>query len=272
MIAFIFWNPAREILPFNIPFLGRPILWYGFFFALGFLLGYFFFTRSLQRFFSKKKAKELAEKALVYGVIGVIFGARIGDILFYQDFAYFKCDPWIIFRPWEGGLASHGGAVGLVLALALFFKKEKKHLQGLSFLGILDLVCLPAAIIACFIRIGNFFNQEILGTVTKLPFGVIFGNPADGSLPIPRHPVQLYESLFYFSLAGFFWLKKSNNEQQGKTLGFFLTFIFGFRFLIEYLKTEQSALIGTAEPFTMGQILSIPFFLTGLFLLYKTRK
>ncbi|MBS0628359.1 MAG: prolipoprotein diacylglyceryl transferase [Verrucomicrobia bacterium] len=273
MLSFIFWDPAREMFSFNLPFLGRPILWYGFFFALGFLLGYFLFVNSLKRIFPSKTAKELAEKALVYGVIGVIMGARLGDVFFYQDFHVIRSNPWIILQPWQGGLASHGGVVGLVIALALFFKKERSHLSKLSFIGFLDFVCLPSAIIAGFIRIGNFFNQEILGTQTTLPFGVIFGHPADGSFPTPRHPVQIYESLFYFFLGFLFYLHKKDlgGKKQGKTLGLFLILVFGFRFLIEYLKTEQSALIGSSI-LTMGQFLSIPFILAGLALLYKTRK
>lgn len=274
MLNFIFWDPSREIFSFNLPFLGRPILWYGFFFALGFLLGYFLLVYLLGRFLPKKQAKDLAEKALAYGVLGVIIGARLGDVLFYQDWYLLKSNPWIILQPWQGGLASHGGALGLVLALALFFKKEKKHLPSLSFIGFLDFICLPAAIIAGFIRIGNFFNQEILGTPTDLPFGVIFGHPADGSFPLPRHPVQLYESAFYFLLALLFFIRKKDlgHQRQGRTLGLFLALVFGFRFLIEYVKTEQSALIGIQSIFTMGQLLSVPFFIVGLLLLYKTRK
>ncbi|MES2199538.1 MAG: prolipoprotein diacylglyceryl transferase [Chlamydiota bacterium] len=274
MLNFIFWDPTREIFSFNLPFLGRPILWYGFFFALGFLLGYFLLVYLLKRFLPSKTAKDLAEKALVYGVIGVVVGARLGDVIFYQDWHFLRSNPWVILQPWQGGLASHGGALGLVIALALFFKKEKAHLPKLSFLGFLDFICLPAAVIGGFIRIGNFFNQEILGTPTTLPFGVIFGHPADGSLPLPRHPVQLYESFFYFLLALIFFILKKDlgGKKQGKTLGLFLTLIFGFRFLIEYVKTEQSVLMGTKELFTMGQILSIPFFIAGLILLCKKVK
>ena len=273
MLNFIFWDPSREMFSFNLPFLGRPILWYGFFFALGFLLGYFLLVYLLKRFLTAKIAKDLAEKALVYGVLGVVIGARLGDVLFYQDWHTLGQNPWVILQPWQGGLASHGGALGLIIALAFFFKKEKARLPKLSFLGFLDFICLPAAVISGFIRIGNFFNQEILGTPTTLPFGVIFGHPADGSYPLPRHPVQLYESFFYFFLAlVFFILKKDLAKRQGKTLGLFLTLVFGFRFLIEYVKTEQSALLGAQEVLTMGQILSIPFFLFGLFLLYKKNK
>lgn len=274
MLSFIFFDPAREMFSFNLPFLGRPILWYGFFFALGFLLGYFLFVNNLKRIFSSKTAKELGEKALVYGVVGVIIGARLGDVLFYQDFHIIRSNPWIILQPWQGGLASHGGVLGLVIALALFFKKERSHFSKLSFIGFLDFVCLPSAVIAGCIRIGNFFNQEILGMPTTLPFGVIFGHPADGSFPTPRHPVQIYESLFYFLLALIFYLRKKDlgSKKQGKTLGLFLILIFGFRFLIEYLKTEQSVLMGSKDIFTMGQLLSIPFILIGLFLLYKVNK
>ncbi len=274
MLNFIFWDPAREMFSFNLPFLERPILWYGFFFALGFLLGYFLLVYLLKRFVPSKIAKDLAERALVYGVIGVIVGARLGDVLFYQDWHTLRLHPWTILQPWQGGLASHGGALGLVIAFAFFFKKEKARLPDLSFLGFLDFICLPAAIIGGFIRIGNFFNQEILGTPTTLPIGIVFGHPADGSLPLARHPVQLYEASFYFLLALIFFIRKKDlgTKRQGRTLGLFLTLVFGFRFLIEYVKTEQSVLMGTQDLLTMGQILSVPFFLAGLFLLYKTKK
>jgi len=269
----MFWDPPREVFPYPIPFLGRPILWYGFFFALGFFLGYLLFSYLLRSKFHPKTSKDIAESSLLYAVIGVVVGARVADVLFYQDLSILKTDPRSILQPWQGGLASHGGVAGLVIALFLLFKKEKKKLGTLSFFGLLDFVCLPASVIAGFIRIGNFFNQEILGTPTTLPFGVIFGHPADGSFPALRHPVQLYEAVFYFCTALVLFLGKKNlgEKNQGKTLGLFLTFIFGFRFLIEYVKTEQSAHLQNF-PLTMGQILSIPFFIIGLIILYRARK
>lgn len=312
MLSTIFWDPSREIFSFNLPFLGRPLLWYGFFFALGFFLGYFILVYSLNRYFLqhpffvekeilkkekaeayllakgfKKQEKEslverlnaflkkepflekryemekilketvislknrgkiLAEKALVYAVLGAIIGARLFDVFFYQDLASTLKDPLSIIKVWEGGLSSHGGTLGALIALALFAKKERQFMPSLSFLGFLDFVCLPSAVIAGFIRIGNFFNQEILGTYTTLPFGVVFGHPADGSFPMPRHPVQIYESLFYFTVAFVLFLfRKRPKEEQGKTVGLFLMLLFGFRFGIEFLKTEQSAWVNPRD-------------------------
>lgn len=337
MLSAFFWDPSREIFSFNLPILGRPILWYGLFFALGFFLGYFILVYSLNRYFlqhpffvekeilKKEKAAEylcslgfkkngkesllqflnallkkgdplqkryeiekvlkesiiplknrgkiLAEKALVYAVLGAIIGARLFDVLFYQDLASILKDPLSIIKVWEGGLSSHGGTFGALIALALFSKKERLFMPSLSFLGFLDFVCLPSAVIAGFIRIGNFFNQEILGTYTTLPFGVVFGHPVDGSFPIPRHPVQLYESLFYFSVAVVLFLfRKRPKEEQGKTVGLFLMLLFGFRFAIEFLKTEQSAWISPSFFLTMGQLLSMPVFLLGALFFFKAKK
>jgi len=193
MLSVIFWDPDRAIVPWNIPFLERPILWYGFFFALGFFLAYFFLVYLVKSYFeknpmfekkeNKQKAKEFAEKALVYSVVGTLIGARLGDVLFYQSFDQIISDPFSVFKIWEGGLASHGGAMGVVIAFWLFFRKTKKLYPKLSFLNLLDLVSIPIAMVGGFIRLGNFFNQEILGTKSNLPWAVVFGHPADGSFP-----------------------------------------------------------------------------------------
>jgi prolipoprotein diacylglyceryltransferase len=116
-------------------------------------------------------------------------------------------------------------------------------------------------------------NQEILGTKTTVPWAVIFGHPADGSIPTPRHPVQLYEALFYFILAAILFLfqKPLLKKNNGKLLGIFLTLLFGFRFFIEYFKVEQSAQLSHFSLLSMGQILSIPFFFLGAFLLFRKK-
>ena len=139
------------------------------------------------------QTKALAEKISLSVILGAVIGARLGDVLFYQGFQEVLADPLSIIKIWEGGLASHGGAAGIILALVILSKRQKKY----SFLQLVDFVVIPTAFAACLIRVGNFFNQEILGTPSALPWAVLFGHPADGSLPVPRHPVQLYEALFY---------------------------------------------------------------------------
>jgi phosphatidylglycerol---prolipoprotein diacylglyceryl transferase len=241
MLSYFYWDPARAIFDYPIPLLGRPLLWYGFFFAVGFLIGYWILVYLLKGNFGARAAS-IAERIAFYAILGTLIGARLGDILFYQNSSLYLHDPLSIFRIWEGGLASHGGAVGILVA---FFILSKKKNVPLSWFSLLDYVVIPACLIGALIRVGNFFNQEILGTETSLPWAVVFGHPADGSFPTPRHPVQLYESLFYaalFLLLLFLWRASSFWKREGKISGLFFLLIFGFRFFIEFFKTEQSAL------------------------------
>ncbi len=286
MLGVIVWDPSRAMIPWNIPILGRPILWYGFFFAIGFFVAYFLTVYFLKSYFdqhvtkdtkeSKKNAKLLAEKALIYAVIGTLIGARLGDVFLYQNLQDFTRDPLSFFRIWEGGLASHGGALGVFVAFWLFYRSVKKHHKEvyLPFLALLDLVTIPVSFVGACIRLGNFFNQEILGVPTALPWGVVFGHPADGSFPCPRHPVQLYESFCYLCtgliLYGL-WRKDKSLQRPGRLFGLFLVLLFSFRFLIEGVKEEQSVFF-IPDVLTMGQWLSIPFVLSGVFILWKTRK
>lgn len=168
---------------------------------------------------------------------------------------------------WQGGLASHGGAVGILIALWLFSRSTK-----IPFLRSVDFAVVPTALAAVCIRIGNFFNQEILGIPTGLPWGVIFGHPADGGPLVPRHPAQLYEALWYSCvfIALFLYARAHPHyERKGRLTGLFLILVFGFRFLIEFLKVEQSVSLSAASCLTMGQWLSIPFVLLGVYLLAK---
>jgi len=269
LIFTIVWDPPREIFSFNIPLLNRPILWYGFFFALGFFLGFW----ALRYLLGKREdlsfsPKEAAERITLAVLIGGVAGARIGDLIFYQHFTSFLKDPLSLFKIWEGGLASHGGGAGILVALFLLaFGSQRRRLR-LSFLSLLDLVVIPAALAGALIRVGNLFNQEILGTPTALPWGFLFLHPADGSLPLVRHPVQLYESLYYLAL--FFtllllWRFRPSFRKEGRSSALFLILLFGFRFLIEFVKEEQSIyLLPFRASLTMGQLLSLPFILLGM--------
>ena len=275
--AVIHWDPNPEI--FTIPFLNWPILWYGVFFAAGFAVGFPIFYSILCRYLStrpdsfdvQKRGMFLADRLTVYMVVGTVIGARVGHFLFYEHPAQYLKNPLEIFRVWEGGLASHGAAIGIILALVLFARRYKSLAEGLDWIRLLDYVCVPTALAGAFIRLGNFFNQEILGTPSNLPWAVIFAHPMDHSLPVPRHPVQLYESIFYFLVFFLLWrltYRPSFLLAKGRLIGLFLILVFGFRFLVEYLKTEQSSLLSRASDLTMGQILSIPAILAGAIFLY----
>ncbi len=277
-LAYFVWDPSPHMFKFTLPLLNRPILWYGFLFALGFFVGYLVLIALLRKYFLykegreglKKKVASQAEQLTFYVIIGAIVGSRLGDVLFYQSFSRMIKDPLSIFAVWEGGLSSHGGALGILIALLLFAKRKK-----ISFWTAVDFTVIPTAIAAVFIRVGNFFNQEILGIPCDLPWGVLFLHPADGSATTPLHPVQLYEAAAYlisFFLLLWYWYRHPPFKPTGRLTGLFLILVFGFRFLIEFLKMEQSVYIGSSSSFTMGQWLSLPFIGFGVWLFFRTSR
>lgn len=281
MLAFYYWNPSKTA--FSIPYFDHPIAWYGIFFVLGFVTGYLVIRPLLGRFLMKsenlsleeavRSSKELTDSLCWYAVIGTIVGARIGHVLFY-DLHYYFTHPLEIFKTWEGGLASHGGVIGVMLAIYFFYKKNKDKHPSLSYLRILDFVSVPSALVAVFIRLGNFVNQEIIGTPTSLPWGVIFGNPEGPFMLIPRHPVQLYEAICY--LISFFILYfaaryEKPQKPAGKIIGLLFVLIFGSRFFLEFLKNEQASFLNFSI-LQAGQWLSIPFILLGFFLIWRREK
>lgn len=270
MIGYLYWDPSPAVWDMPLPLLNRPILWYGFFFALGFFLAYCVLLKILWVDYSKSVARQLADRLTMWVMVGAVLGARIGEMLFYQDFRTWLHHPWIILQVWEGGLASHGGALGVLIAIIAF-----SLVQKISFARVLDWAVMPTALAAGCIRIGNFFNQEILGKQTDIPWAVIFGHPVDGAPIVPRHPVQLYEAIAYFSLfalLGLMWKwKRRNKVADGRLAGCALILIFGIRLLLERFKEEQSVYFGADSPLTMGQLLSIPFVLFGCWLLFSRR-
>ncbi len=184
MLCYVKWDPSPAMFNWDLPLLERPILWYGFFFALGFFLAYFVFRTLLKVFLKpyrvgKKEVLKIAEKVTLYVVVGAVVGARLGDVLFYQNLATYRDDFFGIFRFWEGGLSSHGGIIGILLSLWIYTRVYRKKYRMLSWIVMLDLLSIPALLAGGFIRLGNFFNQEIVGKVTTFPLGVIFGHPAD---------------------------------------------------------------------------------------------
>jgi phosphatidylglycerol---prolipoprotein diacylglyceryl transferase len=281
----IYWDPSPDL--FIIPILNWPIKWYGLFFALGFLIGFSLFERILLRYFLQKNksrknsicelkriALKVTDRTTLYVVIATALGARLGHFLFYENPSEYLKNPIEILQIWQGGLASHGAAIAIIIALYLLSRWTKKIDSGLTPLRLLDFITVPTALAGCFIRIGNLFNQEILGTATQLPWGFIFGHPMDGSLSIPRHPVQIYESIFYLIVFLILWrlsYRRSFLLCQGRLIGLFLVLVFGFRFFIEYLKLEQSLLISASGVLTMGQWLSIPLVILGTVLIFLSK-
>lgn len=210
---------------------------------------------------------EFADQLTWFVVIGTVIGARLGHVLFY-DWNYYSTHLIDIIMIRQGGLASHGGTLGIILSLYLFRFWNKKKFPEFTLITIIDSLIIPT-LPACFcIRIGNFINQEILGTPTNVPWAVIFGDPADRSAVVPRHPVQLYEAMSYVLIFIILYTlsKKIKNLQPGILSGLFFILSFGFRFFLEFFKSLQGSIVD--ESFLqMGQYLSIPFILLGIALL-----
>ncbi len=221
----------------------------------------------------KKKALQVTDKITIYVIVATVLGARLGHFLFYEKPSEYLRDPLELLRIREGGLASHGAALAILLAIWILTRWSKQQDPGLTWLRLLDFVSIPTALAAGFIRLGNFVNQEILGTPTNVPWAVLFGHPADGSYPTPRHPVQIYEGLFYFAVFFLLWrfsYQPKRLQAQGWLIGLFLILVFAFRFFVEFIKDEQSRLVDASFGVT-GQWLSVPFIALGIFLLIRAR-
>jgi prolipoprotein diacylglyceryl transferase len=214
---------------------------------------------------TKQTGYFLADRLCWFIVLGTLVGARLGAVFFY-DWEHFKQHPLEILEVWKGGLASHGGVLGVMLALFFYTKYIQKWVPTFSFLRVLDVVAIPSALTAAFIRIGNFFNQEIVGIPSDSPWAVLFAHPADGSLAIPRHPVQLYEAgayLLTFFILLTLWKKQNTSLTEGTYVGFLFIFTFSSRFLLEFWKANLDSIL-TEPVLQMGQLLSIPFILLGI--------
>ena len=259
-LASITWEVQAEITQIGF----FSLRWYGLLFASAFLAGQAILLK-IYRFEGKKQSD--VELVTVYMIVATVVGARLGHCLFY-DAGYYLANPIKILKIWEGGLASHGAAIGILTGLYLYTLKKPDQ----SYLWLLDRVVITIALAAFFIRTGNLMNSEIVGKPTDLPWGFIFvNNSAYESLP--RHPAQLYEALsslvLFFILYFGIYLKFKKNLPSGRVFGVFLIWIFGLRFFYEFLKENQ---VGFEEnlPINMGQILSIPLVLAGIYILYNS--
>ena len=250
---FLHWN--IDPILFTIPVINLSLRWYGLFFAVGFLSGYYFANREFR---NRSLNTEGLDKLLGYMIAGTLVGARLGHCLAY-DPQFYLTHPVEILKIWRGGLASHGGGLGLILTTLLYCKIYKYN-----FLNLADLLCIPTAFVGGMIRVGNFFNSEIYGKPTDADYGVIF----DRIDSIPRHPVQVYESISYFLISVFLYIvyKHSQKRGSGFVLGLFFVTVFSVRIVLEYLKPEQASYDMNNSMLTVGQYLSIPFVVAGLVL------
>ena len=262
MFQFIVWNANPDLLSLG-PFTVR---WYGLMFAIGFWLGY----NILGRIYRHEGAPEKWLGILLLWVVGAtIVGARLGHVFFYE-WSYYSAHPADILKVWEGGLASHGGTLAIILAVILYSVFTTKKSPIWTF----DRLVIPVALVGGMIRIGNLMNSEIFGTATDLPWGLMFVRSAQWHRMyegMACHPTQLYEAFCYFALfALLMWMywRKNAETRPGLIFGVFFIGIFLPRFLIEFIKNDQ---VGFEASMTlnMGQLLSIPFVLAGVFLVIR---
>lgn len=233
--------------------------WYGFLFMGSFIVGFFLMR---QMYIAAGRTMEELDKLLLYVLIATIVGARLGHVIFY-DLGYYLRNPSQIIAIWRGGLASHGAAIGIILAMYLYVKKVPR----MSFLWLADRVVIVVSIAGAMIRTGNFMNSEIIGKPTDLPWAVVF-EQVD---MIPRHPTMLYEAILCIVIFALLWvIYKRYNEQppEGSIFGLFLILLFGGRFFLEFTKVNQAAFAGEWT-INMGQWLSIPLVAIGIWLIWK---
>lgn len=250
------------VLPFPVLQSIGPVMirWYGVLFASGFLIGYFIGRKF---FIDAGKDVLLADKLLTYILVATIVGARLGHVLFYE-FEYYSRNLHEILFIWQGGLASHGATIGILFALWLFMKRH----AGITFFWLTDRLTIPVMLGGVFIRTGNFFNSEIYGLPTEVPWAVIFARVD----MLPRHPTMLYEALtgilILIVLVSLYRYYRAH-PPEGLLTSVFMILLFTSRFFVEYTKVEQAAFTETWL-FGMGQLLSIPFVLFGIWILvYK---
>lgn len=260
ILGYIVWDVNPVLIDSFV-----QIRYYSLMFAIGFWLGF----NIVAKMFKHDGAPEnWLFSLLIWVVCATIIGARLGHVFFYE-WDYYSQHPEHIWRTWEGGLASHGGTIAIIIAVFLY----SKFTTRLSPLWTFDRLVIPIALVGALIRIGNLMNSEIYGGPTDLPWGFIFvrGNEWPG---VPVHPTQIYEALSYLALFGvLMWMywKKHAQRRPGLIFGVFLTCLFGARFLIEFVKNDQVAREATMT-LNLGQQLSIPFIIIGIGLIIWAMK
>lgn len=271
-LNYILWNPDVEA--FHL--FGFSVRWYSLCWLIGLVLAYFI----VQRLYKQQKIKdEYFDPLFLYCFFGILLGARLGHCLFYQPEYYLTSFKHFVemivpihFLPNGGwkfvgyeGLASHGGTIGLIVALYLYYRRTRLNLWQ-----VLDNIAIATPITACFIRLGNLMNSEIIGKVTDVPWAFIFERVDK----MPRHPGQLYEAIAYFLfffVGLWFYRKCPQRVGTGFFFGLCLTLIFTFRFFIEYTKDIQVD-FESGMLLNMGQILSIPFIAIGIYCMCRKGK
>ena len=270
---FISWDVNPEL--FTV--FGREIRWYGLLWVIGLIVAVYI----VQRIYEKEKLpQKWFDSLFVYMMVGIIVGARLGHCLFYEP-AYYLAHPLEILKIWEGGLASHGGVVGIIIAVWLYSKRVTKK----SMLWTFDRVIVPTGFTSAFIRLGNLMNHEIYGGPTTEPWGFRFieninawraGAPA--IYTEPSHPTQIYEAIIYFIVffvTMYLYWKTNAKQKQGFILGVAMIMIFLSRFFIEFLKNVQvqsEIVMRENTGLILGQWLSIPFVIWGVWLIWNSMR
>ncbi len=262
------WN----VDPTLFTLLGREIRWYGLFWVIGLIVAVYI----VHRIFKKEDLLEKwFDSLFIYMIVGIIVGARLGHCLFYEP-AYYLAHPFEMIKVWEGGLASHGGVIGIIIAVWIYSRRVTK----LSTLWTFDRVMVPTGFTAAMIRFGNLMNHEIYGGPTDLPWGFRFITNIyhwmQGAEPIysePSHPTQIYEGLVYllvFGITMYLYFKTDAKDRKGLITGVGILIIFLFRFFVEYVKNvqvESENLMRETTGLILGQWLSIPFIIWGIWLI-----
>jgi prolipoprotein diacylglyceryl transferase len=269
ILAEITWTVDPAILTIG----SREIRWYALAFIIGFAIGYKIVERMWKR---EGIPPGWLDPLLYYTFLGTIVGARLGHCLFYAP-DYYLAHPVEILKVWEGGLASHGGVLGIIVAIWLY----SRYVSHRSMLWTFDKLVTPTGLVAALIRFGNLMNHEIYGHPTDMPWGFRFVENLHewrrGAEPVfsaPSHPTQIYEAgcyLLTFALCMWLYFRKDAWKREGFIFGIFMICIFTARFFIEFLKNDQEAFEATMT-LNMGQWLSIPFVLAGLFFVWRAVK
>lgn len=256
ILAFIHWNVSPEIFSLG----PIHVRWYGLLFAIGFLFGY---NHGEKMFKFEGIDLKWLESLFIYLIVATVVGARLGHVFFY-GWEYYSQHPIEIFYVWQGGLASHGGVLGIIVAMIIWSRKVSKR----SILWVLDRVVVPSILVAALIRLGNLMNSEIYGVQTSLPWGFIFERNQE---TVPKHPTQLYEALAYlitFAVIQYMYWKTKVRDLQGLLVGVFFIMVFTARFFIEFIKEDQES-FEAGMALNMGQWLSIPFVIAGIVLVVR---